>query len=148
MDKEKIKSVINKVKNDVILAGIIIAVVSGIILKYWEENKPSEVLMFSGFDVKQNGKIDNEWIPISYGGGDDSCIAITITNKNDTPIDINDIIMEVIDYKSLNEFTIENMAGGADESIYYWLCNISNEKKEYHSTYLGDEKDGNDDMEC
>lgn len=53
--------------------------------------------------------------------------------------------MEVIDYKRLDKFTIENAAGGADADVYYWLCNISNEKKEYHSFYIGTEKDGKED---
>lgn len=144
MDKEKIEK-IKKIMEHALVSGIIVAVVSGFILNYYEENKPSDVPIISGFDAKQVGVVANESIPISQGEGDDSCIEITITNKNNTPVDISDIIMEVTDYKSLDEFTITNTAGGADEKVYYWICDISKEKKEYYSTYVGTEKDSEED---
>lgn len=142
VDIEKIKSIIN----NVIVSGVVVAVGTAFILESCEENKPSDVPIISEFDAKEVGIVDNENIPISYGGEDDSCVIITITNKNDTPIDVKDIIVEVIDYKSLDEFIIENPVGGADASVYYWLCDISKDKKEYYSTYIGTEQDNKEDI--
>lgn len=135
MDKEKVKAFFKHPTILEIIVGTIVVVAGGAILLSYEEKKPSVVFVNSGFDAKQVGDVDNETIPISYGGEDDSCISLVITNENATPIDISDIVVEVIDYKGLDEFTVENLAGGADESVYYWLCDISNEKKEYHSIY-------------
>ena len=61
-----------------------------------------------------------------------------MTNRNDFSIDIKEITVRVLDYKSPDEFAIISPAGGDDERpVQQWKCDISTAEQEYLATYIG-----------
>ncbi len=104
-----------------------------------EKNESSQFFLSSHFHEYTGGYVDKEFIPI-YHSNDEyyTLLELSVANGNEIAVDIKNIIIEVTDYKSIDEFVVEKPAGGANmKDILSWICNISPEKKEYYSLFVG-----------
>lgn len=113
-----------------------------------ENNKPSEFYMMAHLHEYTGGYVNDEFIPI-YSSNDYYCtlLELSVANGNKVTVDIKDIIVEVVNYKDLSEFIIKNPVGGADlKDVLSWSCNITPEKKEYHSIFLGTDQNNVEDI--
>ena len=89
------------------------------------------------------GDLGDERINIYASDGYDPIYDLQITNENDMTIAIENVFVEVLDYKDFSQFIIKNAAGGADiQNIICWKCNITPKKTKYCSMLSGfDEND-------
>lgn len=84
------------------------------------------------------GDLGNERINIYASDGYDPIYDLQITNENEMTIAIENVFVDVLDYKDFSEFVIKNAAGGADlHNIICWKCNISPKKTKYCSILSG-----------
>lgn len=102
----------------------------------------ANVAVDSSLDMYAVGQVDGEAISIYATGVGEleyvPTVRLSVTNRNDFTIDIKEITVEVLNYKSPDEFTIESPAGGADERpVQQWRCDISNVEQEYPAKYIG-----------
>lgn len=97
--------------------------------------------------AKVSGSVDGERIFI-YSGGEinyDPSVEMSVTNTTGFTIDIKSIGVEVLEYRSMDDFTVELPAGGGDEKfIYSWKCRISDELREYEAIYRSKEGDSDE----
>lgn len=117
-----------------------------------ESTDTENMAVDSSFDMYAAGTVNGERIPMYVAGTDDlehvPTVRLSVTNRNDFSIDIKEITVQVLDYKSLDEFAIISSAGGEDERpVQQWKCDISNAEQEYLATYIGttDDTDGDAD---
>lgn len=102
----------------------------------------------SVWDAYAVGRVDRELVPLYVAKSELEylpIIRLSLTNRNDFTINIKEITVEVLKYRSPDEFTVESPTGGADErSIQQWRCNISTEEQEYVAVYMGSGDEEND----
>ncbi len=102
----------------------------------------------SVWDAYVVGRVDGELVPLYVAKSDleySPIVRLSLTNRNDFTINIKEITVEVLKYRSPDEFTVESPTGGADErSIQQWKCDISTAEQEYVAIYMGSGNEGND----
>lgn len=120
------------------------------------ENKNGDdiknVAVDSLWDMYSAGLVNDEIVPIYAAGAEEleyaPTVRLSVTNRNDFTINIKEITVKVLDYKSLDEVTIESQAGGADERpVQQWRCDISNAEQEYSAIYIGTVNADNSDVD-
>ena len=117
-----------------------------------DNNDIENIAVDSYLDMYAVGLVDGESIPRYAPGVKEleyvPTVRLSVTNRNDFTIDIKEITVEVLDYKSPDEFIFEPRAGGADERpVHQWKCNISNVAQEYSATYIGTANTENSDVD-
>ena len=153
-DTKKRGGEIKKVIIRIVLEGIVILAVGEGTRRavdfVWDKYfKKSDFYLHTEFNAYAAGDVNENRIPI-YAGTEEydqeyaPSLMLSVTNKNEETANIKNVIVEVVDYKDFDQFTIINPSGGADEmTIYYWKCNISSEQQEYYAEYIGaDNVDG------
>lgn len=131
-----------------IIVGVLIEVISFTIENKKEENKPSSFSAIMNLHPYSIGIVEEENIPI-YHSNEKYCtrMEISATNQNNVTVNIKNIIVEVMDYKGLNEIKIKGPTGGANEKeIFFWDCEITPEKDEYYSKYIGTDESSLEDI--
>ncbi len=131
-----------------IIVPVIVELLKGSILSAIENHKPSQLFMIADLHTYTSGYVDNESVPI-YHSNEEACtlLELSVSNGNTVTVDIKNIIIEVIDYKDLNEIVVRNPVGGADlKEIFTWECSISPEKEKYYSTFIGTEQNHTENM--
>lgn len=112
-----------------------------------EDNKKERVTLTGKMKGYWAGSVDGEWIIIGKNGGTESYYESQLTNENNVTINIDNIMVKVLDYKSFNEFKVEDPAGGATlNDIFFWNCNIGPEKKYYNAIFIGTDEDNTKDL--
>lgn len=145
---EKVRSFLKNYFWILIIVPVLIELLKGGILSAIENHKPSHFFMIADLHTYVCGYVEDELIPI-YWSNDAACtlLELSVSNGNEVTVDIKNIIIEVTDYKALNEFVVKNPVGGADlKEIFTWECNISPEKEKYYSTFTGTEQDRAEEM--
>lgn len=107
-----------------------------------ESTDTESMAVNSSFDMYVAGTVNGKRIPMYVAGTDDlehvPTVRLSVTNRNDFSIDIKEITVRVLDYKSPDEFAIISPAGGDDERpVQQWKCDISTAEQEYLATYIG-----------
>lgn len=150
-DTKKKGGGIKKIIAHVLIDGIIFIAISEIakiaVDFVWDKYfKKSDFYLHTEFNAYVAGDVNENRIPI-YAGMEDyrqeyaPSLMLSVTNKNEETANIKNVIVEVVDYKDFDQFTIINPSGGADEmTIYYWKCNISSDQQEYYAEYIGADK--------
>lgn len=113
------------------------------------DTKKEEMVTLTGemLGYFQGGIVDNENILKYSDDGYEPIYDFHLLNENGVTIDIQNIFIEVTDYKDFSEFILENPAGGADLlDIIYWQCNISPEKRRYHVALTGTDENNTEDL--
>ena len=105
------------------------------------ESDSAELEFESDFDMYGAGLVNGELIPL-YSEANDleyaPTVRLSVTNRNGFTTNIKGIDVEVLEYKSPDEFTVEQPRGGADERpVQQWKCDISTAKKKYQAVYIG-----------
>ena len=84
-----------------------------------ESTDTENMAVDSSFDMYKAGTVNGERIPMYVAGTDDlehvPTVRLSVTNRNDFSIDVKEITVQVLDYKSLDEIAIISPAGGEDE---------------------------------
>lgn len=106
-----------------------------------ESNSAERVEFESDFDMYAAGLVNGELIPL-YSETDDleyaPTVRLSVTNRNSFTTNIKGIDVEVLEYKSPDEFAVEQPRGGADERpVQQWKCDISTTEKKYQVVYIG-----------
>lgn len=146
---EKVRSFLKNYFWILIMAPVIVELLKGGILSVFEDHKPSRFFMIADLYLYTSAEVENERIPM-YHSNEETCavLELSVSNGNQVTADIKNIIIEVVDYKGLDEFAAKNPVGGADlKDIFTWECGISPEKRKYVSTFIGTEQNPSEDMQ-
>lgn len=134
-----------------ILALIISAVIMGMFTLFGEEIFNNILRFYVTTSLEPyayaSGTVDGKRIFIYSGTDIDYApsIAMSVTNVNNFTVDIKNITVKVLDYRSIDDFVVEDPAGGAGERpIYRWECDISDKLKEYKAIYESKEDDSDE----
>lgn len=98
---------------------------------YVEELETRDFFAFNDIDKGQMPLCRDDW-------EENALLKLSVANENQATVDVRNIVVNVVSYRSLDGLVGEVVYGGAviNEAIL-WECEISSEEREYESVLAG-----------
>lgn len=112
-----------------------------------QEKEEKVTLTGKMHEYVSGGVVEDEFVNMYSDEGYEPVCDFQVLNENEITIDIENVFIEVLDYKDFSEFIVEYPRGGASLlEIIYWRVNINPELKKYSAILTGAEENNPNDV--